>query len=136
MKIKTLFLLFCFAFLSYTPALALKKRVWTTTSSVGSSPFVSIRLSNWKQNVSLTFSNVKLCESITYEITYLSNNLEQGIFGSVKPSEGNTVRRSLLMGTCSHKVCVAHKNITNLRLTVTYKLTSGQPFTKRYRIKI
>lgn len=137
MKFKMLAITF-FLFLTLNfPALALKKRVWTGVSvSTASSPSASIRLTNWKQNVSITFANVKLCQSITYELTYLSNNLEQGVFGSVKPSEGNTVSRSLFMGTCSRKVCVAHRNITNLRLEITYKLTSGQSIVKRYRIRL
>jgi hypothetical protein len=136
MKLKILTIIIFLLLSLNFPALALKKRVWTSSSasSVGSSPYASIRLTNWKQNVAVTFSNVKLCQSITYELTYLSNNLEQGVFGSVKPTEGNVVSRSLFMGTCSRKVCVAHKNITNLRLEIVYKLTSGQSITKRYRI--
>lgn len=139
MKLKILAITF-FLFLTLSfpfPTLALKKRVWTSVStSTASSPSAYIRLTNWKQNVSITFANVKLCQSITYELTYLSNNLEQGVFGSVKPTEGNTVSRSLFMGTCSRKVCVAHRNITNLRLEITYKLTSGQSMVKRYRIRL
>jgi len=122
-----------------SPALALKKRVWTgssATSTVSTSPSASISMTNWKQNVSIRFYNLNLCQSVSYEITYLSNNLEQGIFGSVKASEGRSVSRSLFLGTCSKKVCVAHRNITNLYLTINYKLTSGQNIVKKYRIKI
>lgn len=120
-------------------ALALKKRTWTgsaATSTVSSSPYASIGVTNWKQNVSIRFYNLNLCQSVSYEITYLSNNLEQGIFGSVKSSEGRSVSRSLFLGTCSKKVCVAHRNITNLYLEINYKLTSGKNIVKKYRIKI
>ena len=136
LKITSLiFLLLLFGFSS--PLLAAKKRLFkasTVATSSNVAPSVSAKLTGWKQYLSLSFRGVSGTSGITYELTYTGNGTEQGVFGNIKPEEGN-VTRTLFLGTCSHKVCVSHKNIGNLRLIVTFKLKSGQSLVKNYKIK-
>jgi hypothetical protein len=135
----TLLLLPLLFFLSVSPVFALKKRVYqntTSTTSTTTSPTVSVRLSANHQNLLLSFSNLNLTKSVSYELTYLSNNIEQGIFGSVDPQKSNSDSRSLYFGTCSKRDCTLHKNITGASLTVTLKLKTNKTITKRYKIKV
>lgn len=141
MKGKVLVLIFglIFLFSATSPVLAAKKRVWgaTTTkvSSGGGSFSISAKLTGWKQYLNLSFRGVTSTSGVTYELIYNGNNTEQGIYGNIKTEEGNT-SRSLFLGTCSSNgVCTSHKNINNMRLTVSYKTTSGQSVTKRYKVK-
>lgn len=122
--------------LQITPALAAKKRVWkTTATSVSSSGFsVGAKFTGWKQYLNVSFRGVSSTLGATYELIYDGNNTEQGVYGTVKPSEGN-VTRSIFLGTCSHGACVSHKNIGNMRLTITYKTNTGQTIVKRYKVK-
>lgn len=123
-------------FLQINPVLAAKKRVWkTTTASVSSSGFsVGAKLTGWKQYLNVSFRGVTNTSGATYELIYNGNNTEQGVYGTVKPSEGN-VTRSIFLGTCSHGACVSHKNISNMRLTITYKTANGQTITKKYKVR-
>jgi hypothetical protein len=132
---------FFFSLSATKPTLAVKKRVWkslpvSTKSStvVSGAPSVSAKLTGWKQYLQLTFKNASAATNITYELTYNGNGQEQGVFGSLNPSEGNP-SRSLFLGTCSHNVCVSHKNVNTVRLAITYQLKSGQEIVKRYKIK-
>lgn len=123
-------------FLQISPVLAAKKRVWKTTSaSVSSSGFfVGAKLTGWKQYLNVSFRGVANTGGVTYELIYNGNETEQGVYGTVKPSEGN-VTRSIFLGTCSHGACVSHKNISNMRLTITYKTVNGQTITKKYKVR-
>ena len=126
-------------FTSSTPATAAKKRVWgatTVTSPVKGGPFsVSARFSGWKQYLNVSFRGVAGTSGVTYELIYSSNGIDQGVGGRVSANEGN-VTRQIFLGTCSHnKVCTSHKNVSNVRLKVTYQTTSGQSVTKNYKVK-
>jgi len=119
---------------------ALMKRVFkssvpatkTTSATVGVTPRLIDR-----QNLRIFFSNVKKSKSIDYELTYTSNGLEQGVFGSVKAADsGSSVTRTMYFGTCSHKVCTPHRNINNMRLTVTIKKVDGKSTIRRFKIKV
>ena len=121
------------------PAAAAKKRVWTaaavSTSTVSSGSFsVSARLTGWKQYLNISFKGVASTTGVTYELVYNGNNTEQGVYGSVKASEGN-VTRTIFLGTCSHGACTAHKNVSDIKLTITYKTAGGQSITKKYKVK-
>ena len=117
---------------------AAKKRVWTTTKTATKSSGTgtpSVGASRKWDNYYFTFYNVGACESVAYELTFMGNGLEQGVAGAVKPSEGNTVRRTLYLGTCSKKVCTPYRGISSVRLGVTYKLKNGTVLAKRYKVK-
>jgi hypothetical protein len=140
MKVKVLMLtlmMFSVFSLATIPAYAAKKRVWkaTTISASSSGKFsVSAKLTGWKQYLNLSFRGVTGTNGVTYELTYNSNETEQGVYGDIKSSEGNT-SRSLFLGTCSRGDCTPHKNISNMRLAITYKTSDGQSVVKRYKVK-
>ena len=126
-------------FSTSSPTLAAKKRVWgktvVTSSAKSTGAFsVSAKFTGWKQYLNVSFKGVASTKGVTYELIYGSNGVDQGAGGRVDPSEGN-VSRSMFLGTCSHGVCTAHKNISNVRLTITYMTSSGQSVTKNYRVK-
>lgn len=134
-KILVFFVLFIFLFSS--PSFALKKRVWTKSSTaVSSYPWITVKLDRYHQNLILSFGSLNKSTSVSYELTYTGNETEQGIFGSIDPSKETSASRTLYFGTCSHKVCTLHKNIKNTRLEVRFKLTSGKTLIKRFRIKV
>lgn len=117
---------------------AAKKRVWGKTIVVptptGGKLSVSARFTGWKQYLNVSFRGVSNTKGITYELIYNSNGIDQGAGGGISPTDGN-VSRSLFLGTCSHGACVAHKNISNVRLRVTYMTTAGQSVVKNYKVK-
>jgi len=118
---------------------ALKKRVWNYSKvaiASGSKPSVGARLSSDRQSIVITFRQVLLTTSVTYELTYLGNDLEQGIFGTVKPEEGNLVSRTLYFGTCSKNVCTPHRNLKNGILLVSYRLQNCTSFSQKFRVRL
>ena len=123
-----------------TSVQAAKVRVFKSGSS-GSSvssgtgvPAVYLKLRRDRLALSLSFANLKATKSTTYELTYVGNGIDQGVFGSIKPTESG--QRSLYFGTCSHAVCSPHKNIQNMKLSVKFLLTNGKTISKRYKIKV
>lgn len=138
MKRKALIIFLLLAIFSPYPALAAKKRIWSasavSSAKTTSSLSVSAKLTGWKQYLNVGFKGVATTTGITYELVYDGNGTQQGLFGSVKPSEGN-VTRSLFLGTCSHGACTAHKNVGNMHLTITYQTASGQTVVKKYKVK-
>lgn len=125
-------------FLTISPVSAAKKRIWgkvTNTSATRNGQFsVTARLTGWKQYLNISFKGLASTQGVTYEVIYASNGIDQGGGGRVEAGEGN-VSKSVFLGSCSHNVCTAHKNISNVRLTITYQTTSGQNVTKKYRVK-
>lgn len=131
----------CFYFLSAPKkAFAAKTRVWGTakTSSTTSAtrPTYSVKLRSDRRALNITFNNVNTADSISYELTYFSGDLEKGVFGSILAKEGNYTTRSLLFGTCSKNVCTYHPNISGMQLKIVAKLKTGQTLTKKYRVKV
>ncbi len=142
MKEKALILILIplFLFSSVMSVSAAKKRVWKATTvakstvNSGGKFSVSAKLTGWKQYLNVSFKGVASTSGVSYELVYNSNDTEQGVYGTVKVSEGN-VTRSIFLGTCSHGACVSHKNISNVRLTITYKTINGQSVVKKYKVK-
>lgn len=120
------------------PVIAAKSRVWkasTSRASTSGGKFsVSAKITGWKQYLNVSFKGMASTKGVNYELIYQGNGQDQGVFGSVKPSEGNAVR-SIFLGTCSHKVCTPYKNINSMRLTISQKTTDGQSIVKKYRVK-
>ena len=127
-----------FLFSTSTPTLAAKKRVWgniVRTTSVSSSPVsLSAKLTGWKQYLNVSFKGVSSTKGISYDFIYGSNGIDQGLSGRVKTEEGNVIR-SLFLGSCSFGVCTAHKNISNVRLSVSYQTLDGKVVVKNYKVK-
>lgn len=136
-----IFFSFCFFFLvAPQEVLAAKARVWSTTKTTGTTsatrPTYSVKLRSDRRALNVTFNNVNTANSVTYELTYFSGDLEKGVFGSILPKEGNYTTRSLLFGTCSKNVCTYHPNISDMQFKIIAKLKTGQTLTKKYRVKV
>lgn len=120
-----------------TGAEAAKPRSWGKTTTVVSKssggPWVTARLTKWKQYVFLNFGGLGNVATIDYELTYSGNGIEQGVWGTVKG--GANASRELFMGTCSHGACVAHQNINGVRLAITYTMKDGKNIIKRYKVR-
>lgn len=118
-------------------AMAAKTRtVVKKTVPAAVNPTVYVKFRSDRKAITLTFYNLQTSNSGAYELTYNGNGIDQGVVGAVLPTEGNTVSRTLLFGTCSKAVCTYHKNINNMRLKVTYKLKNGKTLIKRFTIKV
>jgi hypothetical protein len=133
----TLLLLSLLLLTTAAPVHALKKRVYRSTNTATiTSPGVSVKLSANHQNLLINFSGLNLAQSVSYELTYLANNIEQGVYGSVDPKKSNSDSRNLYFGTCSKNACTLHKNIANTSLTITLKLKNNKSQIRRYKIKV
>lgn len=135
------FIIFIIIILLYpTSVFAAKLRVWKTTQKTtvtsATQPTYSVKLRSDRRALNITFNNVNTANSVTYELIYLSNDLDKGVFGSILPKEGNYATRSLLFGTCSKTVCTYHPNITNMQFKITAKLKNGKTLIKKYKVKV
>lgn len=71
------------------------------------------------KQVNVTFSNLAAVSKITYELTYKRTGGQDGAGGSVVPTKKQkSVTKTLLLGTCSARVCTYHKNVSNVKLKV------------------
>ena len=137
---KILFFFVLFFLASPNMVFAAKKRVWGAQSvkvtTTATRPSFSVRFRSDRRALNVNFYNLTTASSTSYELTYLGNGIEQGVVGSINQTEGSSASRLLLFGTCSKAVCTYHKNIQNMRLTITSKLNSGKTLIKRYKIKV
>lgn len=95
----------------------------------------SVNFRSDRRGLLINFSDFGQAVSVTYTLTYTSNGVPQGAMGSVT-SDTAGQQRELLFGTCSAGICRYHTNITNARLVIDSKLSSGLTIRKPYRIKI
>ena len=110
----------------------------TTVSKTSSSTgrvTSSVKLRADRKGVLLNLFSLNNATSVSYQLTYTTNGIPQGVMGTVKPT-GTTETRELLFGTCSGNVCRYHTNIREARLVVTSKLKSGKTTRKPYRLKV
>ena len=139
---KKIIIIFTFTFLLSCLALPkpayAKKRIGSSSGGtvVTSTGFtIYPRLRKDRKALLVTFSNLNLASSFSYELTYLGSGIDQGVFGQVTPKGEYSTYRELLFGTCSHNVCRYHTGIQNMRFVVTANLKTGQKITKKYRVK-
>jgi len=104
-------------------------------SRISSGIIISPKLRKDRKALLVTFSNLQNVSSFTYELTYLANGIDQGVYGSVTPKGEGSTSRDLLFATCSHNVCRYHTNIQNMRFVVKSSLKNGQKISKSYRVK-
>ncbi|MDP3998504.1 MAG: hypothetical protein Q8P89_02715 [bacterium] len=103
--------------------------------SGGSGITVSARLRGDRKALLVNLGNLQNAKSVSYILMYNANGQDEGVGGALSSLEG-TQSRELLFGTCSKNVCRYHTNITSAKLEVTYTLTSGKKYLKRYRIRV
>lgn len=90
---------------------------------------------NKKTNsVNANFTGLKGVKSVSYMLYYTGNGIPQGVVGSIKPGKAKSASRKLYLGTCSGRVCVAHRNVKNLKLSVKFN-SGGKTTTKTVKIK-
>ncbi len=141
-----LFVISVSVFLTPPTALAARQRVRVTApaSSGGGAPVrssayggasSSVKFRGDRKALILTLSNMSGISSVSYQLTYSTNGVSQGVMGKIDPSIEPTATRELLFGTCSHGVCTYHTNITNAKLKISSLLTSGVTVVKPYRIR-
>lgn len=85
-------------------------------------------------SLGITFSNIKKVSFLTYTLMYMTNEQQEGAMGTVYPKGASTASRTLLFGTCSKNVCRYHTNVSNVKLQINGKLTSGKTFSSSYSI--
>jgi len=95
----------------------------------------SVKLKANRLGLILTLSGFGNISSVSYQLTYTTNGIPEGVSGTIQPT-GATETRELLFATCSKNVCRWHTNIHDARLVVTSKLKSGLTVRKPYRIKV
>ena len=95
----------------------------------------SVKLKANRLGLILTLSGFGNISSVSYQLTYTTNGIPEGVSGTIQPT-GATETRELLFATCSKNVCRWHTNIRDARLVVTSKLKSGLTVRKPYRIKV
>jgi hypothetical protein len=119
-----------------SPTLAAKPRTATLGNIVTTSGkfATSAKLRSDRKAIYLFLSNLLSASSVSYELTYFSNDIPQGVIGSIRPKKNNETRE-LLFGTCSKSVCRYHTNIADMKLKVTSKLSSGKTSIKTYIIR-
>lgn len=88
------------------------------------------------RDIRITFSNVKSAKKITYEVTYKRAGLQDGAAGTIIPKKNTDMTKIVTLGTCSGRVCIYHKNVSNIKLKVTtWYSPSLVVETKTYTIK-
>jgi len=97
---------------------------------------VSPRLSADRKALNVYFANLNKTQNVTYMLSYQTNGKDEGVYGSLDSSSGNTVTRKLLFGTCSSGVCRHHTGITGMKFEVTVELLSGKKAIRRYRVRV
>ena len=97
-------------------------------------PSASASFSKKANSVSAFFSNLKGVKSVSYTLSYTGSGISQGVVGSIKPGKAKSASRKLYLGTCSGRVCVAHRNVKNLKLKATFN-AGGKTTTKTVKIK-
>lgn len=120
--------------------LAAKKRTSrggtaVTSGTISRGVQSSVKLKSNRLGLILTLSGFGNISSVSYQLTYTTNGIPEGVSGTIQPT-GATETRELLFATCSKNVCRWHTNIRDARLVVTSKLKSGLTVRKPYRIKV
>lgn len=126
-------------FYSFTLPVQAKKKivrgVASSRSVTSSKPIIRPSIRADRKALSVNFSNLQTASSVSYELTYDSNGVTQGVIGTITPNGQIAATRELLFGTCSKNVCTYHANITGMKYVVTSTLTSGTKIRKTFRIK-
>lgn len=107
-------------------------RVSSSARGVG----VSVKFANYKRAISATFTNLGIASSVTYQLTYTQNGINEGAGGSVSDLSSGMTTRQLLFGTCSKGVCRYHTGIKNAKFVITTTLKDGKKITKTFRLKV
>lgn len=84
----------------------------------------------------VSLNNLSIASKVDYVLSYYTRGTTQGASGAISIASDETITRELLFGTCSHGVCRYDTGISNARLVITTKLSSGRKVIKSYRLKV
>lgn len=87
-----------------------------------------------RQSVLINFLKLGDVSKIDYVLTYNSNNIPQGVAGSINVNGEKLINREIFLGTCSKKSCIKHSP-KNIWLAVTTHYKSGKVVTTNYLVK-
>jgi hypothetical protein len=104
--------------------------VLAKSTVVSSMPTLTAKLTANKRNINMALSNLSTVASLTYELTYTNNGIDEGVFGSIKKVTTKNLSRTLYLGTCSHGACTPHKKVKNIRIEARFKLKTGEAMTR------
>lgn len=107
----------------------------TSQASSGGKLVVRPRLRNDRRALIVNFSNLQTVSSFSYELMYTTNNIPQGVAGTITPAGETQTQRELLFGTCSKNVCRYHSGISGMKFKVTSTLKSGVKVRQTFRVK-
>lgn len=99
-----------------------------------SSIIIEPKLVDNNRVVSITFSNLWFVKSISYQVLYEANGMEQGAGGTMNVGNEQKIHRRIILGTCSNGVCVYHEDVKRLRVLVTTTYKSGAVTERVFRL--
>lgn len=117
-----------------------KKKIVLKSSSGGATtvskkPVIGVKFRSDRKALVLSASSANTASVISYELTYDSNGVAQGVVGAIRPT-ASTAKAELYFGTCSAGVCRPHTNLSNMKLSVISTLNSGQKIKRSFKVKI
>ena len=96
--------------------------------------FILAHVSNDQHTLRLSFIGFADVNTLNYFLKYDTNEVAQGVVGTIVPNGQRIIKREIVLGTCS-QVCAMHYDISNMTLEVTVE-KSGRTYTKTFSIKI
>lgn len=108
----------------------------TSVKSGGTTIGVYPKLRVDRKALIVNFTNLQNAKSVSYLLTYLTNNQQEGARGSLNIKGAANTSQELLFGTCSKNVCRYHTNIKDAKLEVSYTSQTGKRYLKRFKIKV
>ncbi|MBI4058080.1 hypothetical protein HY405_02075 [Candidatus Microgenomates bacterium] len=137
------FLFFVFLFLTAEPVYA-KRTLPRAGGSSGASSVsagtsgvtTSVKFRADRLAINVTFKNLSVAKSVSYQLTYTGNGISQGAGGTVSDLTAEPQERELLFGTCSKGVCTYHTGVKNAKFVVTTTLKSGKKVIKTFKLRV
>ncbi len=97
-----------------------------TLSGAPASPSAQLTLRADQKHVSFTLDHIGAFKSLTYQLSYDTSTVPQGILGSADITGDSHSSGDILLGTCSTGgTCVYNQGVKNFRLSVSLKDQSG-----------
>ncbi|MEA3355245.1 MAG: hypothetical protein U9Q63_02040 [Patescibacteria group bacterium] len=104
-----------------------------TQTKYPNTPWTKLKLRTDKNSLILAMGNLKFADQIDYTLTYSSQDIKQGISGSLN-LEKTSQQKELLFGTCSGTNCTYHQDIKDMIFEIITQLKSGKTLIRRYQI--
>ncbi len=106
----------------------------TTQTSSQKNISTSVSFRSDRNAIVATFSNLENAQSVSYQFSYMTDGVKQGVSGTITDMTPDPATRELLFGTCSNNVCTYNTNITDAKLVITTTLKNGTKIIKPYKL--